>query len=203
MRPSGSPESLEVRRKIAARLFARGMTLTEVAAAVGSSLSSAHRWREAWRRGGKLCAKRHRGRKPKLSAQQQRKLISALSQGTRHWGYASSGWTGPLVRDVIDRLFGVEYHPCYVPRLLRNLGWSPQKPIQRARERDEAAIARWSREDWPRIKKRASNAMLALFFSTKAAICCNRCAAGYGRRGARHRASVSGIAMIGSPHWQP
>jgi transposase len=54
---------------------------------------------------------------------------------------------------MIVRLFDVQYHPDYVPRLLRKLGWSPQKPIQRARERDETAIVHWIREDWPRIKK--------------------------------------------------
>jgi transposase len=76
-----------------------------------------------------------------------------LSQGTEHWGYASSGWTGPLVRDMIARLFGIQFHPAYMSRLLRSFDWTPQKPIQRARERDELAIARWIREDWPRIKK--------------------------------------------------
>ena len=153
MRPSGSPEVLETRRRIAARLFERGMTLAEVAAAVGASVSSAHRWREAWRQGGKLDAKPHPGRKPKLSPHQRSELVAALKQGTRHWGYAPSGWTGPLVRDMIQRLFDVDYHPTYVPRLLHQLGWSPQKPIQRARERNEAAIARWSRVNWPRLKK--------------------------------------------------
>jgi transposase len=54
---------------------------------------------------------------------------------------------------MIQRLFGVEYHPDYVPRLLRKLGWSPQKPEQRARERDERAAARWRRDEWPRLKK--------------------------------------------------
>jgi Winged helix-turn helix len=37
-------------------------------------------------------------------------------------------------------------------RLLRRLGWSPQRPARRARERDEAEIARWRTQDWPRIK---------------------------------------------------
>lgn len=153
MRPSGSPESLELRRKIAARLFERGMTLTEVAAAVGSSVSSAHRWRTAWKHGSKLRPKPHPGRKPKLTRKQLRELVDALYQGTRAWGYAPSGWTGPLVRDLIRRLFGIEYHAHYVPHLLRKLGWSPQKPERRARERNEREIARWTRVEWPRIKK--------------------------------------------------
>lgn len=153
MRSCGSPEVLEVRRTIAARLFERGVSLTEVAAIVGSSVSSAHRWREAWRRGSGLQAKPHPGRTPKLSVPQRTDLVAALSQGTRTWGYAPDGWTGPMVRDMIQRLYGVEYHPDYVPRLLRQFGWSPQKPERRARERNEAEIARWRRETWPRLKK--------------------------------------------------
>lgn len=153
MRPFGSAEALEARRKIAARLFERGASLTEVAAIVGSSVSSAHRWKEAWRYGSRLPSKPHPGRTPKLSALQQSELVAALSQGTRPWGYAPDGWTGPMVRDMIQRLFGVAYHPDHVPRLLRQLGWSPQKPERRARERNEAEIARWRRETWPRLKK--------------------------------------------------
>ena len=144
---------LEARRRIAARLFERGMSLTEVAAVVGSSVSSAHRWRQAWKHGSKLRSKPHPGRASKLSAQQRTELVAALARGTRCWGYAPDGWTGPLVRDMIQRLFEVEFHPEYVPRLLHQLGWSPQKPEQRARERNEARIARWRRESWPRLKK--------------------------------------------------
>lgn len=112
-----------------------------------------HRWHEAWRHGGKLRAKPHAGPKPKLSKLQKRRLVQALLKGTHHWGYAVSGWTGPVVRDLIQRMFGVVDHADHIPRLLRGLGWSPQKPVQRARERDEERIARWKREDWPRIKK--------------------------------------------------
>lgn len=129
------------------------MSLTEVAAVVGSSVSSAHRWRKVWKHGGKLRSKPHPGRVPKLSPHQRTELAAALARGTRCWGYAADGWTGPLVRDLIERLFGVEFHPEYVPRLLHRLGWSPQKPERRARERNEADIARWRRDEWPRLKK--------------------------------------------------
>jgi hypothetical protein len=49
--------------------------------------------------------------------------------------------------------WGVSYHPSQVWRILRASDWTCQKPERRARERDEAAIARWRRVDWPRIKK--------------------------------------------------
>jgi transposase len=155
MRPVGTPEALEARRRVAARLFAQGKSLAEVAAAVGSSKSSASRWKDAWRHGGvrTLAAKPHRGPEPKLRPSEQRELLAALKLGTRYWGYLPEGWTGPLVADLIWRLFLVDYHPDHVGTLLHNLGWSPQKPEQRARERPEAAIARWRSERWPQLKK--------------------------------------------------
>jgi transposase len=58
-----------------------------------------------------------------------------------------------LVQELIRRLFGVDYHPDYVGTLLHRLGWSPQKPEQRAAERREAVIARWRSERWPQLKK--------------------------------------------------
>src|SRR6266699_4363342 len=108
MRPSGTPEALEARRLIAARLFAQGKSLTEVAATVGCSKSSASRWKQAWKVGGveALRPKPNPGPKPRLNPQQQRRLLSALKQSTARWGYALDGWTGPLVRDLIRRLFG-------------------------------------------------------------------------------------------------
>ena len=140
---------------IAARLFAQGKSLTEVAAAVGSSKSSASRWKQVWKQGGAeaLRAKPHPGADPKLKPQQQRRLLAALKQGPRRFGYAPSGWTGPLVRDLIQRLFGVQYHVDYIGPLLHKLGWSPQKPEYRARERNERAIARWRHHELPRLKK--------------------------------------------------
>jgi transposase len=57
------------------------------------------------------------------------------------------------VAELIRQRLGVDYHVDHVGRLLHELGWSPQKPVRRAVERDERAIRRWVREDWPRVKK--------------------------------------------------
>src|SRR5436190_23532102 len=89
MRPKGSPEVLEARRRIAARLFAQGKSLTEVAAAVGSSVSSASRWRKRWRHGGArgVIRKPHLGPPQRLADDQRRHLIAALDQGPAAWGF--------------------------------------------------------------------------------------------------------------------
>jgi len=62
-------------------------------------------------------------------------------------------WTCPRVAQVIARRFGIRYHVDHIGRLLRSLGWTPQRPTRRALERDEEGIQRWIKQEWPRIKK--------------------------------------------------
>jgi transposase len=155
MRPFGTPEALEARRRIAARLLAQGNTLTEVAAAVGSSVSSVKRWSDALAQGGmsSLACKPHPGRPSRLTLRDREQLIAALNAGADHWGFSTPEWTRSRVRTLIERLFGVSYHVDYVGTLLHQIGWTAQLPQHRARERDEEAIERWRRDDWPRLKK--------------------------------------------------
>ena len=76
-----------------------------------------------------------------------------LLDGARAAGFATDLWTCPRVRRLIKDRFGVRYHVDSLPRVLRSLGFSPQKPERRASERDEERIRHWVRHEWPRIKK--------------------------------------------------
>jgi transposase len=80
-------------------------------------------------------------------------LAAELERGPQAHGYHTELWTLQRIADLIRKLFGVRYHPGHVHRLLGALGFSCQKPEVRAKERDEAAIQRWLREDWPALKK--------------------------------------------------
>jgi len=156
MRPKGSAEALEVRRRIAAKLLQEGRGIREVARLVGASPSAVHRWKRALEADGPaaLKAKPHPGRPPKLNAAQKTELEQILREGPLAAGFPTDLWTLKRVAQVIERRFGVKYHPGHVWKVLRAMGWSPQKPERRARERDEEAIGRWRKEDWPRIKKK-------------------------------------------------
>jgi transposase len=55
---------------------------------------------------------------------------------------------------LIQREYGVQYHPDYIGPLLRACGWSVQRPVVRATQRNEAAIAQWREERWPAIEKK-------------------------------------------------
>jgi transposase len=158
MRPQGSPEDLERRRRRAVDLLKAGASITEVARRLGCSHSSVILWRDAVRRRGPtaLAAKSAPGRPPKLTARQRATLPRLLQRGAEAWGFETELWTTQRIATVIHRHFGVRLHRAHVSRVLTVLEWSCQKPERRALERDEGAIERWKRYRWTRIKKTRS-----------------------------------------------
>ena len=126
---------------------------------VGVTPGAVVEWRDRYQKEGDLglAAKPHPGRRAKLSDTQREKLIGLLKKGPQAHGYKTDLWTLPRVAEVIRKRFGVRYDPSHVWRILNALGWSAQKPERRARERDEQSIARWPKQDWPRIKKSAKD----------------------------------------------
>jgi transposase len=155
MRPKGTKQQLEVRRRVAVALLQAGWGIRQVARHVGSSHSSVRRWRDAFDQHAEagLTAKRHPGSTPKLTPEHRPQLADLLAQGARAHGYRTALWTLQRIAQLIAQHFGVTYCSSGVWRLLRRLRWSPQKPECRARERDEDAIADWRTHQWPRIKK--------------------------------------------------
>ena len=149
-------KALERRRMRAVRLFEQDETQAAVARRLGVSRTTAKRWSDAWESEGRnaLRAAGRAGRKSRLSEEAVQQVEQALLDGPVAFGYATELWTLPRVADLIHRITGVRYHPGHVWRVLRQLGWSLQKPTTRARERDEEAIQRWVKTTWPAIKKK-------------------------------------------------
>lgn len=155
MRPKGSAEALEMRRMIGGKMLQEGRGVREVSRLTGVSPSTVSRWKKDLEEGGleALRAKPHPGRPPKLTAKQKRELERILLKGAQAAGFPTDLWTLERVALVIEREFGVRYHPRYVWHILTGMGWSAQKPERRARERDEEAIAAWRTEGWAKVKK--------------------------------------------------
>ncbi len=160
MRPHGSSEELERRRRHGVALLRKGHGVREVARMVGVTPGAVVAWRKQYEKKGEagLAGKPHPGRKPKLSAAQRKQLLRLLKRGPRANGYTTDLWTLRRIAEVIHQHFDVHYDLSHVWRMLTAMGWSAQKPERRKRERDEIAIARWRGEHWPRIKKSASRA---------------------------------------------
>lgn len=156
MRPFGSPEQLEWRRKRAMEMLEEGYQPVDVAAALGADRRSVRRWKASVQREGPAAieARAASGRPPKLDLQQRAQLECLLLAGAQAAGFPTELWTCPRVAQLIQSHFGISYHPDHVCRLLHGLNWSPQRPQRRAAERDEAVIAQWVKTTWPAIKKK-------------------------------------------------
>ena len=87
------------------------------------------------------------------------------SRGARSQGFDTDLWTCPRVKALIEREYGVSYHVDHIVRLLRSLGFTPQKPKRRAIERDEEAIARWIRKGLAADQKKARRRQAHLVFA--------------------------------------
>ena len=155
MRPQGSAQELERRRRRAISLLEEGHSQAEVSRWVGSSKSSVWRWKKMARYGGKrLFAKPHPGRKRCLSKAQHRKLERLLVKGATAHGWPNDLWTATRVTELIERHFRVKFHPEHVRKIVKQrLVWTSQKPQEQDQERDEAEIHWWLTEEFPRIKK--------------------------------------------------
>jgi transposase len=161
---------LEKRRKKACKLFAKECSAPDVARRLGVARQVAYRWKNAWDQGGNaaLASKGPAGPKARLTVEQTQQVTEALLAGPVAQGYKTALWTLPRVAALIEDLTGVGYHPGHVWRLLGASGFSCQRPERRAIERNDKAIRRWSRTEWPALKKRRGNKGEPSSLSTKA-----------------------------------
>ncbi|MFQ5861340.1 MAG: IS630 family transposase [Dehalococcoidia bacterium] len=137
-------------------LHRKGWKQKDIAEALGVSKGAVSQWLKRAREGGPeaLRHKKHPGRRPRLTPEQRAQLPRLLTQGPQAFGFRGELWTQPRVAAVVRRAFGVSYHPSQVGRILKACGWTRQKPMRRASQRDEEAIQRWKEERWPLVKKR-------------------------------------------------
>src|SRR6266540_1594514 len=122
-------DALERRRFKAFALLSKGVSEAEIARQVGAHRQSVNRWAKAIEEQGRegLRQAGRAGRKSRLSE-----------------------------AELIEHHFGLKYHAAHVSWLLKNLGWSCQRPTGKALERDEPAIKQWKKRRWPELKKKPS-----------------------------------------------
>ena len=146
----------EGRRLRAFELKQQGWNQRQIARALGVTEGAVSQWMKRAREEGGVEALRKRtspGAPSRLDKEQRAHLKELLSQGAPAHGFRGDVWTCARVATVIQREFGVSYHPAHISRLIRQLGLSLQKPMRRAIQRDEEAIRHWKEERWPELKK--------------------------------------------------
>jgi transposase len=156
MRPKGSAEELERRRRRAVELTDHGEPRATVARILGVHLKTLARWVRSARLPEGLAAKPQSGPTARLSDDQLRELEALLLQGAKAHGWHNELWTAARVARLVERHFDISYHPEHVRKVLkRRLVWTPQKPRQQNVNRDDKAIASWVHETFPAIMRAA------------------------------------------------
>lgn len=144
------------RRKRAWSLHQAGWAQKDIAEALGVTKGAVSQWIKRGQEGGEAALQDlpKAGAPRRLSTADRQKLPDLLGRGAESFGFRGEVWTCGRVGKVIEGMFGVKYHPAHVSRILKELGWTPQKPLRRAKQRQEAEIQHWQEERWPELKKR-------------------------------------------------
>jgi transposase len=147
----------EVRRQRAWALHQQGWTQSHIATALGVTQGVVSKWlaRAINDTPSALADRPKSGRPPTLQPDQLAQLVQLLTQGAQAHGFLGDVWTRRRVAQLIKEKFAVSFHVTHVGRLLKLIDWTPQKPIIRATQRDEAAITAWHEQRWPALKKSA------------------------------------------------
>lgn len=131
------------------------------------------KWMSWYRTGGDkaLASTKADGRPPKLSGKQREKLRRLIiEKNPRQLRFAFGLWTLRVVGEVIEQQFGVVLHKTTVWRVLRGMGITPQKPLRRAFQRDEAECRRWMAAEFPRIVREAKRRQATLLFEDESGV---------------------------------
>jgi transposase len=152
--------TLETIRRMAVERVRDGETPSSVIASFGFSRTAIYRWITAAKKPGlgmkALASTLATGRPRRLSPAQERQVFRWINgRDPRQYGLDFGLWTRSIVGTLIEQKFGISLGLTAVGTLLAELGLTPQKPLQRAYQRDPDAIERWQCEVFPKIARQA------------------------------------------------
>jgi transposase len=161
--------TLETIRVMAVERVREGEAASAVIASYGFSRTTIYKWLRAAAKPGvglrALQARPASGRPRSLTLRQERQVFRWINgKDPRQYGLDFGLWTRSVVADLIDRRFGIRLGLTAIGELLAKLNLTPQKPLQRAYQRDPEAIERWQRETYPAIARQAKAEGGEVFF---------------------------------------
>ena len=163
------PEAQSALRQRAVKAVMDGMSQTKAAEVFGVSRQAVSNWVKAFRAGGeKSLEARKRGPKG------ERATLRGVEAATicnlirdRHPEQLKLPfvlWTADAVRKLIHRRFKIRVSARTVRRYLAKWGFTPQKPVRRAYERDDAAVQHWLEEAYPSIRDAAKKEKALIYW---------------------------------------
>ena len=136
-------------------MFQRGAAQAAVAKKFGVSRVAACKWQAAWEERGfpGLASKGPPGFASALTDQHKKEFKKAILKGPLSHGYGTDLWTLARLAEVLKKTTRVAFGPVRTWQVVRELGFTPQKPRLTHKERDEKSIAHWKTRRLPGLKK--------------------------------------------------
>ncbi len=149
-----------------------GQPATPVARVLGVQRSTLFGWLARYRQGGwhALDARKRGGRPPRLTAEMMRCIDETVMKDPRQMKFPFALWTSAMAAEVVWRQFHIRLSKASICRLLRQLGFGPQRPMCRAFQRDGGLVDRWVQEEYPRIRALARKQKADIFFGDEAGV---------------------------------
>ena len=146
-----------------------GELASDVIAAYGFNRTTIYKWLNAALRPGlgikALRSTKATGRPRSLTPTQESQVFRWVNgRDPRQYGLDFGLWTRAIVGKLIEKKFGIRLGLTAVGELLAKLGLTPQKPLQRAYQRDPEAVEKWQRETFPAIARQAKAVGAEIYF---------------------------------------
>jgi transposase len=150
--------------------LAQGQSVSDVAEMLSLGEQTVRDYRNQYLVKGmaSLVYKAPAGRPSKLTKTQRQQLSEWIKARPQDAGYTSGCWNTPMIQDLIQRHFGVAYHPHYIATLLKNMGFSYQKARFVSDHLNEAKRLEWRQSRWPKILRQAKQRRALLLFGDEA-----------------------------------
>ncbi|WP_169315406.1 IS630 family transposase, partial [Verminephrobacter aporrectodeae] len=164
---------LEKLRRDAVKRVEHGESPEAVATGLGINRRTIYRWLEAFHYGGAqaLAAKPIPGAPPKLNAQQMKRLARMIREkNPLQFKFEFALWTLAIIRQLIKDELNVSLSEVSVGRLMKRLGFTPQRPLYRAWQQDPALVSHWREHEYPKIAARAKREGAVVMFADESGI---------------------------------
>lgn len=118
--------------------------------------TSVYAWITAWNELGEdgLLEGYRSGRHSRLTTQDKERLYDIVDSGPVAYGFTSGIWTSSMVTQIIENEFNITYHSGHVRKLLKQLGFSIQRPTVKLAQADPSKQRKWIRHTYPNLKKK-------------------------------------------------
>jgi transposase len=165
--------TLEALRIRAVRRVQSGESPEVVASAIGINRTTIYDWLAKYRVGGwdALKAKPVPGRPQTLNGKKIKWLFDVLTQkNPQQMQFEFALWTREMIQKLLKDKFGIKLSLASIGRLLAQMGFTCQRPLYRAIQKNESLVKEWLKKVFPSIKRRAQQVGADIFFGDAASI---------------------------------